>query len=58
MRSMTTSAMIRIAAGVLFDHAAFAQQQTPSAPAQIIVIGSAEILLPATKAYFSIGILS
>jgi uncharacterized protein YggE len=55
---MTTSAMIRIAAGVLFDHAAFAQQQTPSAPAQIIVIGSAEILLPATKAYFSIGILS
>jgi uncharacterized protein len=37
---------------------AFAQQQAPGGPAQIVVSGSAEILLPADKASFSIGILS
>jgi uncharacterized protein YggE len=36
---------------------AWAQQASPSVP-QIIVSGSAEILLPATKASFSIGIMT
>jgi hypothetical protein len=48
--------LILIATSIVLP-SAWAQQASPSVP-QIIVSGSAEILLPATKASFSIGIMT
>jgi uncharacterized protein len=48
--------LIVIATSIVLP-SAWAQQASPSVP-QIIVSGSAEILLPATKASFSIGIMT
>jgi uncharacterized protein YggE len=39
-------------------HGAYAEQSTQIAAAQIVVSGSAEVLVPPTKASFSIGVLT
>jgi uncharacterized protein len=58
VRSRMIGASIVIVAGTIVGQTALAQQGTSSAQPQIIVTGSAEILLPAAKASFSIGVMT
>jgi uncharacterized protein len=58
VRSRILDAIVVVAIGTFSSQLSLAQQGPASAPAQIIVSGNAEILLPASKASFSIGILT